>query len=124
MTNFEQVTQTLVLANTAKTATFNTTGFNISGFLNNLAVTQLISTTGGTSPTLDSVVAVSADDTTYVSVATFGQVTTSTGTGICQTQYVDNRTASAKFIRLTGTIAGTSPTFNVSVLIQGMKSVT
>lgn len=118
------VNQTRVmLANiAAQTATFNGTNTDVTSYEGVLACTQIVGTVSGTTPTLDGKVEtsdtsgsgyVSVPTTSGASAATYTQVTASNNV---QTVFIDKR-ACKKFIRYTGTIGGTTPSFTMGVLL-------
>lgn len=105
----------------AKTATFNATGLDLKDYIGNVLVVQNVGTVSGTSPTLDGTIEDSADNSTFAAVTgyAFTQVTASNST---QTMNVDTRKV-RRYIRYTGTIGGTSPSFTMGVTIHGLKQV-
>lgn len=95
-----------------------TTGSTDAATLNNGASTAnggsavlSVSAASGTTPTLDVLVEHSADDNTWATLATFSQQTT------VNAQYLEFSGTVEQYIRISWTIAGTTPsfTFNVSV---------
>jgi len=106
----------------AKTATFNGTAFDTLDHDGQVGITQLVGVVSGTTPTLDG--KVQSSDTsggTYADVpgATFTQVTV---TNNHQRKVVDLNNCK-RFIRYVGNIAGTTPSFTVGVLFEGLKKV-
>jgi hypothetical protein len=102
---------------TAKTSTVTGTGLDfITGDGRCFAI-QNVGTVSGTSPTLNGRIQESADNSTWsdVSGATFTQVTASTSLQII----TFDRTL--RYLRYVGTIAGTSPSFDLDVLIGEQK---
>jgi hypothetical protein len=104
----------------AKTSTFNATGVDVSDYTGPILVAQNVGVVSGTTPTLDGKLMDSADDSSYadVSGAAFTQVTTSNS---LQTLVVDAR-AVRKYLRYTGTIAGTTPSFTMGVTFHAVKN--
>ena len=113
------LTQTSVSAIAARTSTVTATGIDISGYKGGLIVQQLVGVVSGTSPTLNGKLQSSPDDSTWsdISGATFTQVTASDS---FQKIGVNVRDA-AKYIRYVGTIAGTTPSFTMGVVLLGQK---
>jgi hypothetical protein len=105
----------------ARTATVTATGLDAKDYIGNLLIFQNVGTVSGTTPTLDGKIQDSADNSSWadVSGATFTQVTASDS---YQQINVDTRKA-RRYIRYVGTIAGTTPSFTMGVLIQGQKQV-
>jgi len=103
----------------ARTATGNGTGVDVSQYHGRLKVTQEIGTVSGTSPTCDTKIQDSDDDSSYADVSglTFTQVTAQNNS---QSIAVDTRKV-RKFIRAVHTIGGTSPSFTSAVLVIGQK---
>lgn len=103
----------------AITSTTNGTGLDMIETDGLCTAIQWVSTVSGTSPTLDGKIQESEDNSTFtdVSGATFTQVTASTNIQIISFQ------RTKKYVRWTGTIAGTSPSFIVGALIQGQKKI-
>ena len=113
------LTQTSVSAIAARTSTVTATGIDISGYKGGLVVQQLVGTVSGTTPTLDGKLQSSPDNSTWtdISGATFTQVTASDSF-----QKIGVRVgAAAKYLRYVGTIAGTTPSFTMGVVLLGSK---
>ncbi len=113
------LTQTSVSAIAARTSTVTATGVDIRGYKGGLIVQQLVGTVSGTSPTLDGKLQQSSDNSTWsdISGATFTQVTASDSfqkIGIDASQ-------TGGYIRYVGTIAGTTPSFTMGVVLLGCK---
>lgn len=113
------LTQTSVSAIAARTATVTATGVDISGYKGGVIVQQLVGVVSGTTPTLDGKLQSSPDNSTWtdISGATFTQVT---ATDSFQKIGVQVQ-AAAKYLRYVGTIAGTSPSFTMGVVLLGQK---
>lgn len=113
------LTQTSVSAIAARTATVTATGVDISGYKGGIIVQQLVGAVSGTSPTLDGKLQSSPDNSAWtdISGATFTQVTASDSFQKIGVQV----TAAAKYIRYVGTIAGTTPSFTMGVVLLGKK---
>lgn len=113
------LTQTSVSAIAARTSTVTATGIDISGYRGGLIVQQLVGAVSGTSPTLNGKLQSSPDNSTWsdISGATFTEVTSSDS---FQKIGINVRDA-AKYLRYVGTIAGTSPSFTMGVVLLGQK---
>jgi len=113
------LTQTAVSHIAARTSTVTATGIDISEYKGGLIVQQLVGVVSGTSPTLNGKLQSSPDNSTWtdISGATFTQVT---ATDSIQKIGISVRDA-AKYIRYVGTIAGTSPSFTMGVVLLGQK---
>lgn len=113
------LTQTSVSAIAARTSTVTATGIDISGYKGGLVIQQLVGVVSGTTPTLNGKLQSSPDNSTWsdISGATFTEVTASDSfqkIGIDVTQ-------AAKYLRYVGTIAGTTPSFTMGVVLLGEK---
>lgn len=113
------LTQTSVSAIAARTSTVTATGIDVSAYKGQLIVQQLVGAVSGTSPTLNGKLQSSPDDSVWtdISGATFTEVTASDS---FQKIAVDVRDG-AKYLRYVGTIAGTSPSFTMGVVLLGQK---
>lgn len=113
------LTQTSVSAIAARTSTVTATGVDISGYKGGLVVQQLVGVVSGTTPTLDGKLQSSPDNSTWtdISGATFTQVTATDSFQKIGVQVP----AAAKYIRYVGTIAGTTPSFTMGVVLLGSK---
>jgi hypothetical protein len=113
------LTQTSVSAIAARTSTVTATGIDISSYKGGLVVQQLVGVVSGTSPTLNGKLQSSPDNSTWTDIAgaTFAQVTATDSFLKIGVQV----TAAAKFIRYVGTIAGTTPSFTMGVVLLGQK---
>lgn len=99
----------------AKTSTFSSTGVSVEAYENDAMVVLHIGAVTGTSPTLDVVVEGSdAVGGTYATLATFGQVTAATKIGAVA---INIGASTAKFVRITGTIGGSSPSFTMAATL-------
>ncbi|MEW6304687.1 MAG: hypothetical protein AB1705_14525 [Verrucomicrobiota bacterium] len=117
-----RLTAASLSAPAAQTSTVTGAAVDIRDYHGKLKVMQNVGTVSGTSPTLDGKIQDSADGSTGwadVSGATFTQVTASTNH---QSIGVDTR-ACKRYIRYVGTIAGTSPSFQLAVEFVGQKQV-
>ena len=103
----------------AITSTTNGTGLDMVETYGLCTAYQLVSTVSGTSPTLDGKIQESDDNSTFtdISGATFTQVTASSNLQIISFQ------RTKRYVRWSGTIAGTSPSFIVGALIQAGEVV-
>ena len=113
------LTQTSVSAIAARTSTVTATGVDVRGYKGGLIVEQLVGTVSGTTPTLDGKLQQSSDNSTWsdISGATFTQVTASDS---FQKIGIDVRQTGG-YIRYVGTIAGTTPSFTMGVVLLGQK---
>lgn len=80
---------------------------------------QSVGTTSGTSPTLDSKIQESDDDSTYtdVSGATFAQVTAASNLQVIRFQ------RTKRYVRIHNDVGGTSPSFVITALIGAEKKI-
>ena len=113
------LTLTAVSDIAARTATFNATGIDVSGYKGGLIVTQQVGAVSGTNPTLDGKLQSSPDNSAWtdISGATFTQVTAANAE---EKIGIDVREG-AKYLRYVGTLGGTSPSFTMGVLLLGQK---
>lgn len=113
------LTQTSVSAIAARTSTVTATGVDVRGYKGGLVVQQLVGVVSGTTPTLDGKLQQSSDNSTWsdISGATFTQVTASDS---FQKIGIDVRQTGG-YIRYVGTIAGTTPSFTMGVVLLGQK---
>lgn len=103
----------------ARTSTVTTSAVDLKEYLGKIAVIQQVGTVSGTSPTLDGKIQDSADGSTGwtdISV-TATQVTASNSQQVLS---VDTRVA-RRYIRYVGTIAGTTPSFTMGIVLVGQK---
>lgn len=114
------LTQTSVSAIAARTATVTATGIDISGYNGGIIVQQLVGVVSGTTPTLDGKLQSSPDNSTWsdISGATFTQVTATDNFQKIGIQVP----AAARYLRYVGTIAGTTPSFTMGVVLLGQKA--
>lgn len=115
-----QLIQTSVSAIAARTSTVTSSAVDVRGYKGGLVVEQLVGAVSGTSPTLDGKLQESADGSTGwtdISGATFTQVTASDS---FQKIGVDVRQTRG-YVRYVGTIAGTTPSFTMGVVLLGIK---
>lgn len=107
-----------------RTATLTGTGIDVQDYEGvALIVLNAGAASAGTDPTLDVKLQDSADNSTFADVtgATFTQVTDVAGTAGVQLMKV-NVSALKRYLRVVGTIAGTStPTFTFGVEFVGIK---
>lgn len=113
------LTQTSVSAIAARTATVTATGIDISSYKGGIIVQQLVGVVSGTTPTLDGKLQSSPDNSTWsdISGATFTQVTATDNFQKIGIQVP----AAARYLRYVGTIAGTTPSFTMGVVLLGQK---
>ena len=114
------LTQTSVSAIAARTSTVTSSAVDVRAYKGGLLVQQLVGVVSGTSPTLDGKLQSSADGSSGwadITGATFTQVT---ATDSFQAIGIDVRQTSG-YIRFVGTIAGTSPSFTMGVVLLGQK---
>lgn len=113
------LTQTSVSAIAARAATVTATGIDISSYKGGIIVQQLVGVVSGTTPTLDGKLQSSPDNSIWsdISGATFTQVTASDSFQKIGIQVP----AAARYLRYVGTIAGTTPSFTMGVVLLGQK---
>ena len=115
----------LVLAPAAqRTTTLTGTGIDVLDY-EGVALAVLNASAGtGTTPTLDVKLQHSDDDSTYADVTggAFTQVTDVAGTAGVQVMKV-NVSDLKRYVRVIGTIAGTTPSFEFGVEFIGIKKV-
>src|SRR5947208_113875 len=99
------------------TTTVNATGGDMLAGDGRCFALQQVGAVGGTSPTLDGKIQESSDNSAWsdISGATFTQVTASTN----NQAITFDRTK--RYVRYVGTIAGTSPSFALAVVISEQK---
>lgn len=108
----------------ARTATFNSAGLDVRNFIGLAHVIQHVGAVSGTTPTLDGKIQQSSDNGvadafTDVAGATFAQ-----STATDQNRELDlNLEGVEQFIRYTGTIAGTTPSFTMGVLMVATPQI-
>jgi len=113
----------LVLAAAARrTSTLTGTGIDVLHYEGVGLVVLNASAGTGTTPTLDVKLQHSDDDSTYADVTggTFAQVTDGAGTAGVQVLKV-NVSDLKRYLRVIGTIAGTTPSFDFGVEFVGIK---
>lgn len=112
-----QLTPAQLNATSPRTSTFNSTSVDTQNYEGDLLITEDVQTVTGTTPTLDGKVQDSADNSAFADVAgyTFAQ---RTATGAPATLRVDKRKV-RRYVRYVGTIAGTTPSFALSVVAHG-----
>lgn len=112
-----QLTASQLNATSPRTATFNSTSVDLQNYEGDVLVTEDVQTVSGTTPTLDGKIQDSADNAAFADVTgyTFAQ---RTATGGPATVRVDKRKV-RRYVRYVGTIAGTSPSFALSVVAHG-----
>lgn len=105
-----------------ETSTVTGSAVDIRQYVGGLEIYQAVGTVSGTTPTLDGKIQHSADGSTGwadVTGATFTQVTASDA-GESITISADS---SLGYIRYVGTIAGTSPSFDLAVIGFGQQKI-
>ena len=97
-------------------------GMDLQGYQGVLKVILNSGAGGGTTPTLDAKIQDSADNSAFADIPgkVFGQVTDA-GASI-QFLGIDTRTVK-RYIRITLTIGGTSPTFGLAIVAVGQKQI-
>ena len=117
MNSFEALTTKQLCVAATRTATVTGTGVDIQGIEGDVLINQSVGTVTGTSPTLDTKIQDSADNSSWadVSGATFTQVTATPSTANAVTSLVLQARALRRYVRAVGTIAGTTPSFPLSV---------
>lgn len=114
------LTQTSASAIAARTSTVTTSAVDLRTYKGGIIIQQLVGVVSGTTPTLDGKIQTSADGSTNwtdISGATFTQVTASDS--FQKIGIVENQTLG--YIRYVGTIAGTTPSFTMGVVVLAMK---
>ena len=103
------------------TADANGAGADLQGYQGVLKIILDSGAGGGTTPTLDVKIQDSTDNSSFTDVVgkTFAQVTTIAS---LQSLGIDTR-AVRRYIRAVLTIAGTSPTFGLAVVVIGQKQI-
>lgn len=112
----EITTEALIKAN-PYTATETGTAIDKTDYEGRAKVTLVLGTVDGTTPTLDVTLQHSSDNSSFSTVYTFAQVT-ATGNPVST---VVNADELKKYVRAVATIGGTTPSFGLAVLWQGMK---
>ena len=104
------------------TADANGVGADLQGYQGVLKIVLDSGAGGGTTPTLDVKIQDSADNSTFADVLgkVFTQVTGASAS--IQSLAIDTR-AVRRYIRAVLTIAGTSPTFGLAVVVVGQKQI-
>lgn len=119
------LTVSAVLAAAARrTSTLTGTGIDVLDY-EGVALVLLNTSVGtGTTPTLDVKLQHSDDDSTYADVTSgaFSQITSVAGTAGVKVMKV-NVSDLKRYLRVTGTIAGTTPSFDFGVEFVGIKKV-
>ena len=113
----------LVLAAAARrTSTLTGTGIDVLAYEGVALVVLNASAGTGTNPTLDVKLQHSDDDSTYADVTggTFTQVTDVAGSAGVQVKRI-NVSDLKRYVRVIGTIAGTTPSFDFAVEFVGVK---
>ena len=109
-----------VMKPAAVTATGASTGVSVKELLDDAMAILDVGAVAGTNPTLDLVIQSSdAVGGTYTTIATFGQVTAATKIGAVRVNLGGQNSGSVeqKFVRASYTIAGTNPSFTISVIL-------
>jgi hypothetical protein len=107
-----------------RTATLTGTGIDILDYEGVALVVLNTSAGSGTSPTLDVKLQHSDDNTAFLDVnaGTFSQITSQAETAGLKVMKV-NAPDLKRYLRVVGTLAGTSPSFDYSVEFIGIKKV-
>lgn len=107
----------------ARTATVTGSWIDARAYVGDIIITQDVGTVSGTTPTLDGKIQSASDSggtgAADLTGATFTQVTASTN----NQKITISANAVQGWIRYVGTIAGTTPSFNVSVVAAGRTQV-
>lgn len=114
------LTQTSVSGIAARTSTLTTSAVDVRSYKGGLLVEQLVGVVSGTSPTLAGKIQTSADGSTSWEDITGATYTSVTATDSFQKIGFDVR-ETLGYIRYVGTIAGTSPSFTMGVVLLGQK---
>ena len=110
------ISTAVLQASASKTATFNTPSVKLPHAKEANVYIDVTAVTG-TSPTLDSIIQFSPDDTTWYTNTTLTQVTTA---GRTLTKIAGNV---GKYLRVNNTIGGTTPDFTMSIVVDSRDSV-
>ena len=97
------------------TATVTGTGVSIDSYLGDAAAIVNLGAASGTSATCDITIQGSTDDSTYTTVTTFTQLT---GTDDNELACGQVALGAYKYVRAVATIAGTSPSFLIDVVLM------
>jgi hypothetical protein len=114
------LTQTSVSGIAARTSTLTTSSVDVRSYKGGLIIEQLVGVVSGTTPTLAGKIQTSADGSSGwadIAGATFTSVT---ATDSFQKIGFDVR-ETLGYIRYVGTIAGTTPSFTMGVVLLGQK---
>ena len=114
---YDNVLSKFTLRPQRATSTQNGTGVDTLGY-NSASVALEVGTVSGTTPTLDVKIQDSADNSAFADVTglTFTQVTASNNSQVLRIEGL-NTTTRRRYLRAVGTIAGTSPSFDIGVSI-------
>ena len=105
----------------ARTATAAGTGIDLKGYESSVCVIQDIGAVTGTSPTCDTRIQDSADNSSFADVAGLA-FSTVTAANNYQTLNVDPR-AVRRYVRIAPIIGGTTPSFTGAYSVIGRKQV-
>jgi hypothetical protein len=114
------LTQTAVSAIAARTSTVTTSAVDVRTYKGGFIFQQLVGVVSGTTPTLNGKIQTSADGSTGwadISGATFTEVTASDS--FQKIGIVENQTLG--YVRYVGTIAGTTPSYTMGVVLLAAK---
>lgn len=114
------LTQTSVSGIAARTSTLTTSSVDVRSYKGGLIVEQLVGVVSGTTPTLAGKIQTSADGSTGWADITGATFTSVTATDSFQKIGFDVR-ETLGYIRYVGTIAGTTPSFTMGVVLLGQK---
>lgn len=114
------LTQTSVSGIAARTSTLTTSSVDVRSYKGGLIVEQLVGVVSGTTPTLAGKIQTSADGSTGWADITGATFTSVTATDSFQKIGFDVR-ETLGYIRFVGTIAGTTPSFTMGVVLLGQK---
>lgn len=109
---------TVVAVSAARTSTFTSAAIDLSAYDGELAMILNSAAGTGTTPTLDGKITHcdTADGTFVDAGITFDQITTTASLQAKKFQ----KSSVKQFIKLVGTIAGTTPSFNFSATLVGL----
>jgi len=114
------LTQVAVSGIAARTSTVTSSAVDLRTYKGGIIVQQLVGVVSGTSPTLNGKLQTSADGSTGwtdITGATFTEVTATDS--FQKIGIVENQTSG--YVRYVGTIAGTSPSFTMGVVLLSAK---
>lgn len=107
------------VAPAAKTATFNGSSVDFRDCGPEVTVLQNVGVVSGTTPTMDTTLEESNDNSTFTAIPGFAMTQVTTSTHVEMKRCV-NRTK--RYVRPVVTIAGTTPSFQMAITLLGDKT--